>query len=323
MTDEDRKGWLDRVRGSRRLLPRGLLDTPLVHRPELDEVLGCEALLKNECLGPIRSFKGRGTELLFTLREMTGPVVCASAGNFGQGIAWSASARGIPSLVFAAAGASPLKVERMRQLGAEVRLAGRDLDEAKEIARREAEVAGWTFLEDGRDEEMFLGAATMGPELEGAGGGFDVLLCPVGNGALFGGLAGWFARRGLAPRRVGVVAADAPSMARSFTAGRCVSTRSAETIADGIAVRTPVARGVERVNAFADEILTVSEASLAAAVRLLVETTGLVVEPAGAAAVAALLEHPSKFQGLRVAAPLCGSNLDPDRLAAILSSLGH
>ncbi|MCB1035276.1 MAG: pyridoxal-phosphate dependent enzyme, partial [Acidobacteria bacterium] len=116
----------------------------------------------------------------------------------------------------------------------------------------------------------------------------------------------------------GVVASEAPSMALSSEAGVPVSTETAQTVADGIAVRVPVALGVERVNAFADEILTVSETSLAEGVRLLHSTTGLVVEPAGAAAVAALLEHGSRFKGLQVAAPLFGGNLDPERLAAIL-----
>ena len=310
--------WLELVRRSRSLIPEELLDTPAVRSPALDRALGCRVLLKDECLGPIGSFKGRGTEVLFRRRVFEGPVACASAGNFGQGIAWSASARGVRSIVYAATAASPLKVERMRRLGAEVRLVGRDLDEAKDIARTEAERFGWTFLEDGREEEMFLGAATISQELEETGERFDVLLCPVGNGALFGGLAGWFALRGLPARRFGVVASEAPSMALSFEAGVPVSTEPAQTVADGIAVRVPVALGVERVNAFADEILTVSETSLAEGVRLLHSTTGLVVEPAGAAAVAALLEHGSRFKGLQVAAPLCGGNLDPERLAAIL-----
>lgn len=320
--------WLDGVRRARRELPSAIRDTPLVHRRELDAAVGAEVWMKNECLGPVRSFKARGSEVLFTHRSPAGPVVCASAGNFGQGIAWSAAARGVRCVVFAPEAASPLKVRRMRQLGAEVRLAGRDLDEAKEAARRDAESSGWTFLEDGREEEMFVGAATMGAELEvqldgeleAGAGGVDALLCPVGNGALFGGLGGWFALRGLAAERVGVVAAAAPSMELSFRAGECVSTATAQTVADGIAVRAPVARGVARVNAFAADLVTVSEASLAAAVRLLVETLGLVVEPAGAAAVAALLEHPDRWRGRRVALPLCGSNLDPDRLAALLAA---
>jgi len=320
--------WLQRVRLGRERLPPSVRDTPLLHRRELDAAVGAEVWLKNECLGPVRSFKARGTEVLFAHRSPPGPVVCASAGNFGQGIAWSAAARGARCVVFAPAAASPLKVRRMRQLGAEVRLAGSDLDEAKEMARRAAESSAWTFLEDGHEEEMFVGAATMGEELEAqldrqleaGAGGVDALLCPVGNGALFGGLGGWFALRGLTAERVGVVAAAAPSMQLSFRAGECVSTATAQTVADGIAVRAPVRRGVERVNAFAADLVTVREESLAAAVRLLVETLGLVVEPAGAAAVAALLEHPDRWRGRKVALPLCGSNLDPDRLAALLTA---
>lgn len=324
---QSRRTWLRRVRDARELLPAGVRDTPLAHRRELDDALGAEVWLKNECLGPVRSFKARGTEVLFAHRAPTTSVVCASAGNFGQGVAWSAAARGVGCLVYASVEASPLKVRRMRQLGAEVRLAGRDLDAAKEVARLEAAERGWTFLEDGREEELFLGAATMGQELErdlakeldGGAGGVDALLCPVGNGALFGGLAGWFAARGLAAERVGVVARAAPCMELSFRAGEPVSTPTAETVADGIAVRTPVGRGVERVNACADDVVSVSEDSLAAAVRLLVATLGLVVEPAGAAAVAALLEHADRWRGRRVAVPLCGSNVDPERLAALLT----
>jgi threonine dehydratase len=107
-------------------------------------------------------------------------------------------------------------------------------------------------------------------------------------------------------------------MAASYLAGRPIATNTADTIADGLAVRQPVPKAVARVNALADDVVEVTEESLAGAVRLLLETTGLVVEPAGAAGVAALLEYPDRWVGRRVATPLCGGNLDSERLKALL-----
>ncbi|MCH9647190.1 MAG: pyridoxal-phosphate dependent enzyme [Deltaproteobacteria bacterium] len=306
--------WIDRVRSTRKRIDPCFLDTPLVMERELDREVGAFLHLKNECLGPIRSFKGRGTEALLTRPGLAGPVVCASAGNFGQGIAWSAAKKGLGSVVFAATGASPMKVQRMKDLGAEVFQEGRDFDAAKEVAQGYARSRGLTFVEDGTEEELFLGTATLGQEIESSRFPFDTLLCPVGNGALFGGVAGWCARRRVPIRRIGVVAAKAPSMHLSFRAGSRVTTPHADTIADGIAVREPVSSGVAWVNAFADDIVEVSESAIKAAVSLVVKRTGIVVEPAGIAGVAALLEYPQRWRGERIVTPLCGGNLDPELL---------
>ncbi len=306
--------WIGRVGTARSEIDPCFLDTPLVTERELDRQVGASLYLKNECLGPIRSFKGRGTEALFTRPGLAGPVICASAGNFGQGIAWSAAKRGLGSVVFAATGASPLKVQRMKDLGAEVFQEGRDFDAAKEAAQGYAESRGLTFVEDGTEEELFLGTATLGQEIEGSGILFDTLLCPIGNGALFGGVAGWCACRKVPIQRIGVVAAKAPSMHLSFRAGSRVSTPHADTIADGIAVREPVSAGVAWVNAFADDIVEVSEAAIRAAVSLVVKRTGIVAEPAGVAGLAALLEYPQRWRGQRIVTPLCGGNLDPELL---------
>ena len=144
-----------------------------------------EIVLKIETVNPIRSFKGRGAEfLLACLPPGQQTLACASAGNFGQGLAYAAKKRGFRVVVFAASTANPLKVERMRELGADVRLFGSDFDDAKEEARRFAEAAGARFIEDGRETEIAEGAGTIAVEICRSAQQLDALLIPLGDGPL-------------------------------------------------------------------------------------------------------------------------------------------
>lgn len=152
-----------RIEEAARVVDPVFLGSPQYEVDALGEELGLRLVCKVETANPIRSFKGRGTDyLLHRSGGEAGRLVCASAGNFGQGLAYAARKRGVPVTVFAAMGASPVKVEAMRRLGAEVRLAGRDLDEAKEAARLFAEAtAGVRFVEDGREPEISEGAGAL------------------------------------------------------------------------------------------------------------------------------------------------------------------
>jgi hypothetical protein len=143
---------IDRIRDAAKHIDSVFLDTPLLHRTVLDAELGCELLLKVETLNPIRSFKGRGAEL-FAATELTRGtrVVCASAGNFGQALAYAASRRGHACTVFTAESASAMKIAAMRRLGAEVRLAGADFEAAKVAAVQHAAAVGARFVEDGAE----------------------------------------------------------------------------------------------------------------------------------------------------------------------------
>jgi threonine dehydratase len=285
------------------------LDSPAVRGSSLDDVLDVELVLKVETLNPIRSFKGRGTELLVARLTHDQPLVCASAGNFGQGLARAAVRRGRSVTVFAAERANPLKTAAMRRLGAEVILRGADFDAAKAEARRHAECTGAFYVEDGALPEIAEGAGTIALELTEEGVPPEVALVPLGNGALVTGMGTWLRHAAPRARVVAVVAAGAPSMRLSFEQERIVSTPSADTIADGIAVREPVPYALETMRGVVDEVVTVSDDDILRAIRLVHEHLGLVVEPAGVAGLAALVAHPGRWSGALVATPLCGSNV--------------
>ncbi len=305
---------LARIEEAARVIDPVFRDTPLLDHPPLSARLGLDLFFKVETANPIRSFKGRGAEWFVACLEGAPDLVCGSAGNFGQGLAYAAAKRGLALTVFAAREANPLKVERIRELGAEVRLEGADFDAAKEAARTFAAATGALFVEDGRDPAITEGAGTIGLEIERSGVAFDALLVPLGNGALVNGIGRWMKAHAPATRVVGVVAAGAPAMERSFRAGKPVATETASTIADGIAVRLPVPEAVAEMLLWVDEVLAVDEESLLAAMRLLRHELDLVVEPAGVAGVAAALTHRERFAGSRVATPLCGGNLTAEQV---------
>lgn len=291
-------------------------------------------LLKLETFGPVRSFKGRGTDwfvarLLEDSAADGAPpaLVCASAGNFGQGLAWAGARRGIPVTVFAATTANPLKVARMRALGATVILEGHDFDAAKDAARAHVAAARQDatrgraiFVEDGREPAIAEGAGTIALELlrDAAARGLpapDALLVPLGNGALLAGIARWVRAESPATRLVAVCAEGAPAMARSIAEGHPVSTPEVATIADGIGVRVPVPEALDDLRGMVDEVRLVSDEAIVAAMRLLWRAQGLVVEPAGAAGLAALVAEPDAFRGATVATPLCGGNVTDEQAA--------
>ncbi len=287
------------------------LDSPLLRGTAVDLLLDAELSFKVETLNPIRSFKGRGTSLFVeTLADET-PLVCASAGNFGQGLARAAVRRGVTVTVFAAERANPLKIQAMRTLGANVRLVPGDFDSAKDAARTFAAQAKATYVEDGAIPEIAEGAGTMALEITESGARPDVVLVPLGNGALATGIGTWLREASPSTRVVAVVAERAPAMRLSFEAGAVVNTASADTVADGIAVREPVPYAVASMSAVIDEVLSVDEATILAAMRVAHEHLGLVVEPAGVVGLAAMMAHGARWRGGRVAIPLCGGNVTP------------
>ena len=264
---------------------------------------------KLEVANPIRSFKGRGaTWFLSTLVERPSRLVTASAGNFGQGLAFAARDRGLPVTIFAATAANARKVGRMRALGAEVVLAGHDLDAAKVAARAWASERGALFVEDGREPAIAEGAGTIALELCASEPGLDAVVVPVGNGALIAGMATWLEAAAPRVRVIGVCAAAAPAMAESWQQGRPVSTATVATIADGIAVREPVPEALLDMRGVVDEMLTVEDTAIVEAMALLEHEAGLLVEPAGAAGLAAISATRERWRGQRVATVLCGSN---------------
>lgn len=301
---------LDQIARAARDVAPVFRGTPQFESDALGEALGARVVVKVETVNPIRSFKGRGTD--FLLRQLSprpARVVCASAGNFGQGLAFAARQHGVACEVFAAVSANPLKVARMRALGAHVHLAGRDFDDAKAHARLHAERTGAFFIEDGREPAIAEGAGGIAVELCQWPEPLASVAVPLGNGALLGGMATWIKSVSPTTRVVGVCAEGAPAMERSLRERRVVETESAETIADGIAVRAPVPESLDYLAPVVDEVVLVSETSMQRAMRVVFDAMGLVVEPAGVAGIAALLQHRERFGDGLSASVLCGSNL--------------
>lgn len=300
----------EQIQVARSLIDPVFLNSPVVSHPALDASLGCTVIAKVETLNPIRSFKGRGTEF-FAATEIRprDRLVCASAGNFGQGLARAAVRRGVQCTVFAATKANPLKVDAMRRLGAIVHLKSRDFDGAKAAAKEFALDTNSRFIEDGREPAIAEGAGTIGLELFEQAEELDQIVVPLGNGALLAGVGA--AIRHLSPTTtiIGVVAKRAPSMKLSLDNGRVIKTDEAQTIADGIAVRVPVPEALEMLTGRYDDILEVGEQDILRAMRLVHETLGLVVEPSGAVGIAAILTHQERFRTGRIATLLCGGNL--------------
>jgi threonine dehydratase len=301
---------LERIEEAARCIDPVFLGSSQYEAEVLGDELRLRLVCKVETANPIRSFKGRGTDyLLHRLGGEEERLVCASAGNFGQGLAYAARKRNVPLTVFAAQSANPHKVESMRRLGAEVRLEGEDFDEAKAAARALAKSEGWRFVEDGREVEIAEGAGTIALELCRWPEPLDALLVPLGNGALLSGVGAWIKAYAPSTEVIGVCAEGAPAMALSLREGVSKTTQKVDTIADGIAVRVPVKQALSDLSGMVDDVLLVDDRTMVGAMRLLFWKMGLVVEPAGAAGIAALLAHRERFAGTLVATPLCGGNL--------------
>ena len=305
---------LERIAAAPRTINPVFLDSPQYHAEVLDNVLGCRLVVKVESLNPIRSFKGRGAELVLSGISPGSRLVSASAGNFGQAMAYASRARGVSLTVYASVNANPLKLERMRALGADVRLHGEDFDAAKLEAKRFTAESGVRMVEDSLEPGTGEGAGTIAMELLRWPVPFDAMLVSLGNGALLTGMGRWVKAHAPATRMIGVAARGAPSMYDSWKAGRVVSHERIDTIADGIGVRLPVAEAVADMTGTTDDVVLVSDATILQAMRLLHEDLGLVVEPSGAAGLAAILEDPARFRGQLVATVICGGNLTPRQM---------
>ena len=262
--------------------------------------LGVPVIVKVETANPIRSFKGRGTWTAVAGLAGEGrigpdrPIVCASAGNFGQGVAYAARALGIPAVVFTSVHANRGKIARMRLLGAEVISVGEDFDTARGASEAYVAEHGAELLVDGDDPRISTGAGTLALELTDAVARGHlpapaVVSVPVGNGALINGVGAWLRAELPACRVLGVQAEGAAAMTLSFRAGRPIDTDAAATYADGIASRVAIPRAVELMPGRVDEMRLVSETALHETQAELTEELGITVEGAAAASWAGLL----------------------------------
>jgi threonine dehydratase len=307
---------LESIERAMTAIPSEFLNTPQFQSEPLFDALGAQVTVKLETLNPIRSFKGRGTSYFVQSLEDDAHLILASAGNFGQAMAYACRAKGITPTVYASVNANPLKLDRMRSLGANVILHGDDFDAAKEKAKRVAIETGAYMVEDGLEPLISEGAGTMGLELLRAGS-FDAVLIPLGNGAMLNGMARWIKSHSSAAV-IAVQASGAPAMLESWRAGTVVQFERINTIADGIGVRVPILEAVQDMNGIVDDGLTVGEASILKAMKLIHQHLGVVAEPSGAVGIAAILEHRARFANARVATVICGGNLTPEQMRAWL-----
>jgi threonine dehydratase len=290
------------------------LRTPQFVSESLSELFSSRVVLKIETLNPIRSFKGRGADFLLSNADKNTQIICASAGNFGQAMAYACRKRGVQLTVYASVFANPLKIERMKALGANVILQGNDFDTAKLEAKNVAKGSGARFVEDSLDIETLEGAGTIGLELVDFPEPIDVLLVALGNGAMINGIGSLFKERSPHTRIIAVQAAGAPAMIESWRTKTTVTHNSVNTIADGIAVRIPVPEALADMQGVVDDAILVNESSIVNAMNLVHLHAGVVSEPSGAVGIAALMENMPRFKGLTVATIICGGNVTTQQL---------
>jgi threonine dehydratase len=264
---------IDRVRAAVGEIDRAFLNTPALPCAPLGRALGCSVTLKVETLNPVRSFKGRGSETVAAVAREQGVarVVCASAGNLGLALAFSGSRRGLGVTVVAARTANPLKIAAF---GADGRLDGEDIEDARLLAREIAEAGRAYLVEDSLDLATCEGAATIGLELVRDDPGLDVVLVAVGGGAMASGVG--YAVCSLAEHGevIGIQSVGAPAMALSWRQRTVVETDRIETIADGVAGRCPIPEVLDDLLVVLDDVILVRDDSIKVGMRMLSEHAG-------------------------------------------------
>ncbi len=296
-----------------------VLDTPCVESRTLSEIVGAQIFLKFENLQFTASFKERGAcnkLTLLTPEERGRGVIAMSAGNHAQGVAYHAQRLGIRAVIVMPSFTPGVKVERTRGFGAEVVLHGSTLDEAREHANVLAKEQALVFVHPYDDVAVAAGQGTLALEMLAAVPDLDTLVIAVGGGGLIAGVA--TAAKALRPdiEIIGVQTERFPAMVNAIKGTHHV--QGSSTIAEGIAVGTPGTVTLEVVRRLVDDLVLVDEGDIEQAVLMLLEIEKTLVEGAGAAGLAALVRYPERFKGKRVGLVLCGGNIDPLLLAAII-----
>jgi threonine dehydratase len=298
--------------------------TPVVASRILSDLTGHEVRLKCENLQRTGSFKPRGAYnriARLDADQRARGVVAASAGNHAQGVAWAASQVGITSTVFMPVGVSLPKLVATKAYGATVHLVGNTVDEALTSAREFADRTGATLIHPFDHLDIVAGQATLGTELLQQMPDVGTIVIPTGGGGLLAGVAAAVKLTKPDVRVIGVQAEGAAAWPASLEAGHPIALTSMSTMADGIAVGLPGSVPFDHVQGWVDDVVTVSEDALSRALVLCIERAKLIVEPAGAAAVAALMTHSAEELGLTgsVCAVLSGGNIDPLLLTHVIT----
>ena len=311
---------LDNFYKARYVLSKVIRKTALIHAPKINPE--CDVYLKPECLQLTGSFKIRGAYYKISQlsdEEKSKGVIACSAGNHAQGVALGATAMGIKSLICLPEGAPISKVEATRKLGAEVNLVPGVYDDAYNEALRLRDEHGYTFIHPFDDENVIAGQGTIGLELLDQLPDIEAVVVPVGGGGLLSGIA--FAIKSLNPavKVYGVQAAGAASMVQSIHDHKQEMLDTVSTIADGIAVKEPGKITFDTCSEYVDDIVTVSEDEICAAILFLLERHKLIAEGAGAVSVAAALFRDLELEGKKTVCVVSGGNVDVTSLNRIIN----
>ena len=310
---------LDKVYHAKYVLKQVIRETDVIQAPKINP--DANIWLKTENLQITGSFKVRGAYYKMSClseEEKSKGVIACSAGNHAQGVALAAAKNGIKSIICLPDGAPISKVEATKNYGAEVCLVKGVYDDAYKEALRQRDEMGYTFIHPFDDEFVIAGQGTIGLELIEQIPDMDAVIVPIGGGGLISGVA--FAIKSLNPniKIYGVQATGAPSMYNAVRDGKIETLSGVSTIADGIAVKAPGETTFELVSKYVDEIVTVTDDEISAAILALMEQQKLVTEGAGAVAVAAAMFNKVPVKGKKVVCLLSGGNIDFTILSKVI-----
>src|SRR3954464_6735482 len=310
---------IDDIRAARERIDGKVVRTPMLVSQTLSEIIGAEIWLKFENLQFTAAYKERGALnklLQLTPEERARGVIAASAGNHAQAVAYHAKRLGIPAVIVMPEPTPTVKVTQTKGHGAEVVLYGQIVDDAFAKARELALEKGYVFIHAFDDPQIIAGAGTVGLEMLEDAPDLDTIVVPIGGGGLMSGIS--IAARAVKPdiELIGVEAELYPSMKCAIQG--CNMQLGGDTLAEGIAVKQPGELTSRILKELANDVVLVPERDLERAVAMLVGIEKTVVEGAGAAGLAAMLGHPERFAGKKVATILCGGNIDTHLLANVL-----
>lgn len=310
---------LDKIYHAKYILKQVIRETDVIHAPKINPE--SNIWLKTENLQITGSFKVRGAYYKMSClsdEEKAKGVIACSAGNHAQGVALAAAKNGIKSIICLPDGAPISKVEATKSYGAEVCLVKGVYDDAYQEALRQRDEYGYTFIHPFDDENVIAGQGTIGLELIEQVPDMDAVIVPIGGGGLISGLA--FAIKSLNPniKVYGVQASGAPSMYNAVKDGQIERLENVSTIADGIAVKEPGENTFRLVSEYVDEIVTVTDDEISAAILALMEQQKLVTEGAGAVSVAAAMFNKVPVKDKKVVCLLSGGNIDVTILSRVI-----
>jgi threonine dehydratase len=316
---------LAKIKEARTRISKIVSTSPLKHSIYLEKKVGVRVLLKLENLNVSGSFKIRGASnalLQLSPEELRQGIIAASAGNHAQGVAFSCHQLGASATIFMPERTPLVKAEATRELGADVRIVGKNYDEAFQAATEYQQNAGGVFIHAFANSEVINGQGTIGLELLDQVPDLGLVIGSIGGGGMMSGVSCALKETRPDVKIVGVQAVSFPAVQQSYKEGRIVTTSHGSTIADGIAVKRPNELTIKLLEKYIDDIILVDEQEIASAVMDLMERDHLLAEGAGAASVAALLQLDPKLlasmQGKSIVCIISGGNIDVNLLHRII-----